>query len=97
MKTKAQISLDFLIVFGLCFLVFMLLFQFVLKDYLVQSTEKQIQLSAQSKAEKVASAIESVTLVGNASTMSFYLPSTLAKNTPYNITVLSSGILSKFV
>lgn len=93
MNKKAQTSVDFMIMFGFCFLLFLFFFQFFLKDLLVQNTDTQIQLSARSEAEKVASSIESVTFVGNSSTMTFSLPSTLIKNTPYNITVLSSGVI----
>lgn len=93
---RAQSSVDFLIVCAVFLLIFAVLFQFLLKDYLVESTEKHMQLSARTEAEKVAFAIENVFLVGNGSSSSFYLPSTLAKNTDYNITVFSGVILVSY-
>ena len=62
---RAQSSIDFLLVFALFLLLFVILYQFVLHGYFAKSTEKQIQLSARIEAEKVAFAVESAALVGN--------------------------------
>lgn len=90
---QAQTSVDFMIILGVFLFIFVLLFQFVVKDTFSTSTEKQVSLSARTEAEHVAFVVQSLSLAGEGSNTTFYVASTLAKNTDFILTVYDEGFV----
>ena len=92
-KKKAQTSVDFMIILGVLLLIFVLLFQFVVRDRFSTSVEKQISLSARSEAEHVAFVIQTLSFAGEGSNKTFFVSSTLDKETSFVLTVYDEGFV----
>ncbi len=90
---RAQISVDFIIVFSVIFIIFVILFQFSLKDRFSVSVEKQIQLSAREEAEQVAFVVQGLLLAGDGSNTTFYVSSDIAQSKNFTLVVYDEGFV----
>jgi len=90
---RAQVSIDLLIVLSVFLLLLILLFQVLVQDRRAESIEKDIELSARAEAEKVVFLIDALYIAGDGSNTSFYLPSMLAHEVPYTLTVYDEGFV----
>src|SRR3989344_4908749 len=90
---KAQASLDFLILWAVFLIIFVILVQFMVVGRYTQSVNRQTELSAQEQAEHVAFVVNSLYLSGEGSNLTFFVASSLANDVPFTLIVYDEGFV----
>lgn len=88
--SRAQFSVEFLIVSGLVFILFVILINFYF-ERVESARAAQVALSAQRVADSLANAINAVERGGNGSRAVTEIPETLATGIAYNVSILGAG------
>lgn len=83
-KTKAQVSIEFMIVISITLILFMFLFN-IASDKSQQFAIQSSQLYAKQLTDTVAQEINSIYFAGNGAKKKINLPETLADNSEYSI------------
>jgi hypothetical protein len=91
---KGQALIDLIITFSALMLVFLILFNFMIKDRLGERVEQELRLDARIEAEKVWFAVATVTFAGTGTNKTIFLSDTLSRGVEYNITVYQSGSIN---
>lgn len=86
MKTKSQISVDFIIVVALMLIIFLAIFRISVSRTGELYGSQQF-LNAKTIADTTAFHINSVFLAGHGTVKSLYLPEGLSDGTPYTLTI----------
>ncbi len=90
---RAQASFDFLILWAILLIIFVILVQFMVVGRYTKSINTQTELRAQEQAEHVAFVINSLYLSGEGSNLTFFVDSSLAKGVAFNLTVYDEGFV----
>ncbi len=93
MQSKAQISMEFLIVFSLVLVIFLFFF-ILIANQRSTSINQNLFLELQTIAQYIASQLSAAQFAGNGFTHNFTLPYSSFTAVPFNVSISKSGIVT---